>query len=72
MSYAAIKTTYLYTYDSLSESAKENARGWYRSDWVDYDWWDFVYEDGLLCRFITLATHFTWLAFFMWTGKIIN
>ena len=32
----------------------------------------FVYEHSQLCTFVTLATHFTWLAFFMCTGKNIT
>ena len=29
----------------------------------------FVVEDNQLCTFTTFATHFTWIAFFTWTGK---
>lgn len=31
----------IYTFDELSESAKENAREWYRRG-IDYPWWDEV------------------------------
>jgi len=35
-----------YTYDELSEAAKEAARDWYRQGALDYDWWDSVYYDA--------------------------
>jgi hypothetical protein len=37
--------TVVYQYDELSDSAKEKAREWYLKDGLDYDWWDFCYED---------------------------
>lgn len=40
-----IKETPVYTYDELSEKAKERAREWFRRDYPDYNWWDFLYED---------------------------
>lgn len=40
-----IKTT-VYTFDGLNDSAKETAREWYREHALDYDWWEFVYEDA--------------------------
>lgn len=40
-----IQTT-VYTFEELSEQAKEKAREWYRSGAFDYDWFDFVYEDA--------------------------
>lgn len=40
-----IETT-IYTFDELSERAKENARNWYREGALDYEWWDFIYEDA--------------------------
>lgn len=40
------KTINIYTFDELSESAKEKAREWYRDGALDYDWWDFIYEDA--------------------------
>ena len=49
MSYTAIKTTYLYTYDQLSDTAKGKAREWYLSDGCNYDWWDCVYKDAREC-----------------------
>lgn len=41
-----IETT-LYTFDELNEQAKCRARDWYRGDdgGLDYDWWDYTYED---------------------------
>lgn len=35
----------IYIFDELSETAKENARDWYRQGF-DYDWWDCTYEDA--------------------------
>lgn len=40
-----IQTT-VYTFDELSDKAKEKARDWYREGALDYDWWDSVYEDA--------------------------
>jgi len=39
-----IETT-VYRLDELSDAAKENARTWYREGAVDYDWYEFVYDD---------------------------
>ena len=36
----------VYSFEELSESAKEKAREWYRNGNLDYEWWDFVYEDA--------------------------
>lgn len=38
------KITTLYTYNELSDNAKEKARDWYREGGFDYEWWDFSYE----------------------------
>ena len=35
----------VYTIDELSDTAKETARAWYRESCLDYEWYDFVYED---------------------------
>jgi len=35
-----------YTYDELSEAAKETARDWYRQGALDYEWYDSVYYDA--------------------------
>lgn len=35
-----------YTYDELSDAAKEAARDWYRQGALAYDWWDSVYYDA--------------------------
>ena len=51
--------TAVYTIDELSDTAKENARSWYRDRGLYDDWYDFVYEDfGAICRIlgVTLAT----------------
>lgn len=39
----------IYTFDELSESAKEKARDWYRVGGFDYEWYDSVYEDAKQC-----------------------
>ena len=35
----------VYTINELSDAAKEAARAWYRESCLDYEWYDFVYED---------------------------
>lgn len=40
-----IKETKVYTYEELSDKAKEKAREWFRRDYPDYDWWDLTYDD---------------------------
>lgn len=35
-----------YQFDELSDEAKEKAREWYKSDALDYEWWESVYEDA--------------------------
>lgn len=40
------KTINIYSFDELSDDAKETARNWYRDGALDYDWWEFVYEDA--------------------------
>lgn len=40
------KTITLYTFDELSDTAKEKARDWYKEDGLGYEWWDSVYEDA--------------------------
>lgn len=37
--------TIVYRFDELSDSAKENARAWYRKVGFDHDWFEFVYQD---------------------------
>ena len=39
-----IETT-VYTIEELSDGAKETVRAWYRETCLDYEWYDFVYED---------------------------
>lgn len=38
--------TKVYTFDELSDRAKERAREWYREGALDYEWWEFVCEDS--------------------------
>lgn len=42
---AAVSTLPLYTFDGLSDEAKEKARTWYRSFDIDDDWYECVYDD---------------------------
>ena len=49
----------VYTIDELSDAAKEAARAWYRESCLDFEWYDFVYEDfQTICGIlgVTLAT----------------
>lgn len=39
-------TRTLYQFDELSDEAKEKARDWYREGALDYDWWNFTYDDA--------------------------
>ena len=39
--------TKVYTFDELSDKAKEKARDWYKSGIDDYEWWDSTYQDAL-------------------------
>lgn len=38
--------TKVYTFDELSDSAKEKAREWYRNNCLDYEWFDLIYDDA--------------------------
>ena len=40
-----IETT-VYSFNELSESAKEKAREWHRNGALDYDWWQSTYDDA--------------------------
>lgn len=39
-----IKETEVFTFEELSECAKEKARDWYKEGNLSYEWWDSVYE----------------------------
>src|SRR3546814_12894488 len=39
-----IETT-VFTFDELTDAAKERAREWYRISNLDYEWWDCTYDD---------------------------
>lgn len=39
-------TRTIYTFDELIEKAKEKARDWWREGALDYNWWQFIYEDA--------------------------
>lgn len=36
----------VYDFDELSEQAKQKAIEDYRIDGLEYDWWDYIYEDA--------------------------
>lgn len=36
----------LYTFDELSDKAKGKARDWYKTDYPDYGWWEFAYDNA--------------------------
>jgi hypothetical protein len=38
-------TTTVYTFDELSDNAKEKAREWWRSNGLDYEWYDSCIDD---------------------------
>jgi hypothetical protein len=40
------RTRTIYTFDELSEQAKEKARDWWREGALAYNWWEFIYEDA--------------------------
>jgi len=39
-------TLNLFTFDELSDSAKEVARNWYRNGALDHEWLEFIYDDA--------------------------
>lgn len=41
-----VMETTVYKFSELSDKAKEKAREWFREGALDYDWWEFVYEDA--------------------------
>lgn len=53
------ETIDIYTFDELSDRAKEKARAWYREGNLDYEWWDGVYsnvKDAAVYLGITIDT----------------
>lgn len=40
-----VETT-VYKFSELSDRAKERAREWFRQGSLDYDWWEYIYEDA--------------------------
>lgn len=40
-----LATKEIFSFDELSDSAKEKARDWYRQGNLDHEWWDSVYDD---------------------------
>ena len=41
-----LKCRTLYKYSELDEAAQERARDWWRQGGLDYEWYDFIYEDA--------------------------
>lgn len=41
---STIIETEVFTFDELTDEAKEKAREWYREGALDYEWWDGVYD----------------------------
>jgi hypothetical protein len=39
-------TRTLYTFDELSDKAKDKAREWWRAGALNYAWWEFIFEDA--------------------------
>lgn len=42
---ARLKVKTVYQFDELSDDAKETARSWWRAGGLDYDWWDYTFDD---------------------------
>jgi hypothetical protein len=40
-----VQETTVYQFDELSDSAKEAARDWFRQGNLDYEWYEFVFDD---------------------------
>ena len=40
------ETINIYTFDELSDKAKDRARDWWRQGALDYGWWECIYEDA--------------------------
>lgn len=43
--YMKVIETVVYTFDELSDKAKEKAREWYKEDALDYNWYESDYDD---------------------------
>lgn len=41
-----IETT-VYAFNELDETAKQKAREWYLESALNYDWWEYIYEDAI-------------------------
>lgn len=39
----------VYYFNELTDNAKDKARDWYREGALDYDWWEYTYEDAERC-----------------------
>src|SRR5690349_7069500 len=44
-----IVETQVFTFDELSDDAKDKAREWYREASCHDEWWDAVYDDATQC-----------------------
>jgi hypothetical protein len=55
-----IVETEVFTFDELSDAAREKAREWYRHGHLDDDWWDTVYADfEAICDMLGIALRTT-------------
>jgi hypothetical protein len=51
-----IVETEVFTFDELSDAARDTAREWYRAGHLDDDWWDTVYSDfEAICGILGIA-----------------
>ena len=49
----AIIKTEVFTFDELSDDARDRARAWCSEGALDYDWWSFVYDDfSSICKIL--------------------
>jgi hypothetical protein len=56
MAMPMIVETEVFTFNELSDYAKENARQWYRQGHLDDDWWEPVYADfEAICKILGIA-----------------
>ena len=52
MGRTAIKETEVFQFDELDDQAKGKALDWWRTGALDYEWWDFVYEDQQIISYV--------------------
>jgi len=63
----------LYQFNELSESAKQTAIEWYRSVNLDYDWWEFIYDDAKESNQVRADSYYTnVIGDKLYQGKVIR